>query len=90
MSSSSKQEKLIHRKNSGIFDHTNRDEEENNVQSLELKTATASNPKSTTSDNISRQRSRSRSSTIGSIVLREQSLNQLTVHIYFISSIYYY
>jgi membrane-associated HD superfamily phosphohydrolase len=79
MSSSSKQEKLIHRKNSGIFDHTNRDEEENNVQSLELKTATASNPKSTTSDNINRQRSRSRSSTIGSIVLREQSSNQLTV-----------
>ena len=82
MLSSSKQEKLLHRKNSGIFDHINSNEEGNNVQSFKLETAATSNPPSTISDkltSINRQRSRSRGSTIGSIVLREQSLNQLTV-----------
>ena len=82
MLSSSKQEKLLHRKNSGIFDHINSNEEGNNVQSFKLETAATSNPPSTSSDkltSINRQRSRSRGSTIGSIVLREQSLNQLTV-----------
>ena len=71
----------MHRKNSGIFDHNDRDEEENGFQSLELKTGTISNPLTSKSGKspFNKQRMRARTSTIGSIVLREQSLNQLTV-----------